>query len=82
MPTDDGYRERIRPELDARFSAEPRTVERVLDRLEEARRTEELSGLHWEDPAGIAAEYVFTLRTQQRGQPGPVKSSRCLGKLA
>jgi len=26
--------------------------------------------------------YVFTLRTQQRGQPEPVKSSRCLGKLA
>jgi len=30
----------------------------------------------------ILAGYVFTLRTQQRGQPEPVKSSRCLGKLA
>jgi hypothetical protein len=55
MATDD-YREAIRTELRVRFSTDGETLDRVLDRLERARRMEELAGLHWEDPAGIAED--------------------------
>ena len=56
MATDDGYRGEMRTELEVRFSAERETLERVLDCLERARRMEELAGLHWDDPAGIAED--------------------------
>ena len=56
MESDDGYRGEMRTELESRFSTETETLERVLDRLERARRMEELAGLHWDDPAGIAAD--------------------------
>lgn len=54
MAGDNEYRREIRSELESRFDAEDDMLERVLDQLENARQMDELAGLHWDDPAGIA----------------------------
>lgn len=48
------YQEKIRPEIESRFNTDEDTIRLVLERIEEARTMDELSGLHWDDPAGIA----------------------------
>ena len=55
MPSsDDEYRNQIQSELEARFSPDAKTLERVLDKIEQARTMDELSELHWNDFTKLA----------------------------
>lgn len=58
MDGDNEYRREIRAELESRFDAEDDMLNPVLDQLENARQIEELEGLHWDDPAGIAEDFL------------------------
>ncbi len=55
MPGSDAeYRNQIQSELEARFSPDAKALERVLDKIEQARTTDELSELHWDDLSKLA----------------------------